>query len=234
LLELWDDNEAAEVDGIKKLGEKFLSHNVSDLIDRSDNDVYAAVTGEEHAHRLIRLFGMGVHRVAMLDMNGALANILSQSDVVKYLSTNLQLLGENANRSIRSLKMISNDKLIVAESDQSAISAFKLLAQNLVSAVPLVDKNGVLSGTLSLSDLKLLHEDLSPLLLTASQYKAIKEPIPSIVCTPETALGSILTILAESNVHRVWVVDEENKPISVVSITNVCEFLSQYLPKEDE
>jgi hypothetical protein len=47
--------------------------------------VYAAVTGEEQAHRLVRLFGLGVHRVALLDMRGSLTNILSQSDVVKYV-----------------------------------------------------------------------------------------------------------------------------------------------------
>lgn len=55
------------------------------ITDRSDNDTFVAVVGEEHAHRLIRLFGMGVHRVAMLDSgDGSLENMLSQSDVVKY------------------------------------------------------------------------------------------------------------------------------------------------------
>jgi len=234
LLELWEENETEEIDGIKKLGEKFLNHTVRDLIDRSDNDVYAAVIGTEHAHRLIRLFGLGVHRVALLDLFGSLQNVLSQSDVVKYLHSNLELLGENENKSIKELNMISTEKLVIAESDQTAISAFKLLAQNLVSAVPIVDKQGVLSGTLSVSDLKLIVDDLSPLLLTASQYKSINEPLPSVECTPDSTLGSVISLLANSNVHRVWVVDENQKPISVISITNVCEFLSRFLPEDDD
>lgn len=234
LLEIWDETESEEGCEIKKLGEKFLNHNIADLKDRSDNDTFAAVVGEEHAHRLIRLFGMGVHRVAMLDLDGSLANVLSQSDVLKYLNANIQLLGENANKSIKELKMISSDKLITADVEQTAISAFKLLAQNLISAVPIVDKEGVLAGTLSLSDLKLIQDDLSPLLMTTMQYKAIKEPMPSIVCRPESTLGDVITELANSNVHRVWVVDSDNRPLSVISITTVCEFLSQFLPKEDE
>lgn len=234
LLELWDDNEAAEEDGVKKLGEKFLSHNVCDLIDRSDNDTYAAVTGTEHAHRLIRLFGLGVHRVAMLDMRGALANVLSQSDVVKYLYANINLLGEHADKPISGLKMITSDKLISADCEQTAISAFKLLADNFISAVPIIDKSGALVGTLSLSDLKLIHDDLSPLLFTTSQYKSIKEAMPSVVCTPETTLGAVIGLLASNNIHRVWVVDKNNHPTSVISVTNVCEFLTQFLPVEED
>ena len=92
--------------------------------------------------------------------------------------------------------MISADKLVTADSNQTALSAFNLLAQNFIryasniylslspsplssscsltfylssfldlifvaisysyiySAVPIVDKSGILIGTLSLSDLK--------------------------------------------------------------------------------
>jgi len=232
LLDLWDANEEADTDGIAKLGEKFLNHTVRDLTDLSDNDVYAAVIADEQAQRLVRLFGLGVHRVALLDIQGSLKNVISQSDVVKFLNENLQLLGENADKTIKELNMISTDNLIVAESEQSAISAFKLLAANLVSAVPIVDKQGAITGTLSVSDLKFLQEDLSPLLLSASQYKSKQEPHPNIVCTPDSTLGSVIAMLASSNVHRVWVVDEHQKPTSVISITNVCEFLSQFLPED--
>lgn len=232
LLELWDDNEHAETNGIAKLGEKFLDHKVKDLTGRSDNDAYAAVIGEERAHRLVRLFGLGVHRVAELDLQGTLTNVISQSDVVKYLHNNIDLLGDQAVKPINELNMISTDRLVIAQADQSAISAFKLLADNLVSAVPLVDKNGALTGTLSVSDLRLIQDDLSPLQLSAIQYKSIQEPIPAIVCAPNTTLGSVIATLANSNVHRVWVVDDQQKPVSVISITNVCEFLTQFFPEE--
>jgi len=235
LLELWDENEQAETNGITHLGEKFLDHKVKELTDRSDNNVYAAVIGEEHAHRLVRLFGLGVHRVAQLDLRGTVSNIISQSDVVKYLHANINLLGEQANKSISELNMISADKqLVVAQADQSAISAFKLISDNLVSAVPLIDKQGLLVGTLSVSDLRLVQDDLSPLILSSLQYKAIQEPRPAVVCTPNATLGSVIATLANSNVHRVWVVDEQQKPVSVISITNVCEFLTQFFPNESD
>jgi len=233
LLELWDENQEAETNGIAKLGEKFLNHTIKDLTDRSDNDVYAAVIGEEHAHRLVRLFGLGVHRVAQLDLSGSLASVISQSDVVKYLHDNIKLLGEHASKPIHELNMISTSELVVAQADQTAISAFKLIANNLVSAVPIVDKQGALAGTLSVTDLRLLQDDLSPLLLSTLQYKSIQEPRPAVVCAPNDTLGSVIETLATSNVHRVWVVDEQQKPVSVISITNVCEFLSQFFNDED-
>jgi CBS-domain-containing membrane protein len=233
LLDLLDENEHAEQNDITHLGEKFMSHTIRDLTDRSDNDVYAAVVAEERAHRLVRLFGLGVHRVAMLDMKGTLVNVISQSDVIRYLNANIGLLGDNAGKSIKELNMISKDEMVVADADQSALVAFKLLATNLVSAVPLVDKQGVLAGTLSVSDLRLLQDDLTPLQLSALQYKSIKEPLPHIVCTPSTTLGEVVATLSNSNVHRVWVVDDANKPVSVISITNICELLSTFIPDEE-
>jgi CBS-domain-containing membrane protein len=234
LLQLWDDNEHAETNGIAKLGEKFLNHKVQDLTGRSDNDAYAAVIAEEHAHRLVRLFGLGVHRVAQLDLHGTMTNVISQSDVVKYLHAHINLFGEQANKPINELNMIATDKLVVAQADQSAISAFKLISDNLVSAVPIVDKDGTLAGTLSVSDLRLIQDDLSPLLLSVLQYKSIQEPRPAIVCASTTTLGSVVATLANSNVHRVWVTDDRQRPVSVISITNVCEFLSQFFVEEDE
>lgn len=234
LLDLWDENQESDIDNIKELGDKFLNHTITDLIDRSDNDVYAAVIAGEHADRIVRLFGLGVHRVAMLDLAGNLTNILSQSDVVKYINDNVNLLGDSANKTIKELNMVSMDKLVAAESSQTVISAFKLLASNLISAVPIVDENGTLSGTLSVSDLKLLKDDLSPLLLSVSQYKSKQETMPDIVCTTDTTLRSVVEMLASTGVHRVWVVDENRKPISVISITNVCEFLSRFCPEDDE
>jgi len=233
LLDLWDENEQAEANDITHLGEKFMNHTIRDLTDRSDNDVYAAVVAEEQAHRLVRLFGLGVHRVALLDMKGTLTNVISQSDVIRYLNANLGLLGDNGSKSIKDLNMISADELVVADADQPAVAAFKLLATNLVSAIPLVDKQGVLAGTLSVSDLRLLQEDLTPLQLSALQYKSIKEPLPHIVCTPSSTLNDVISTIADSNVHRVWVVDESNKPVSVISITNICEFLSRFIPDEE-
>jgi len=234
LLELWDENQMAEKDCIAELGKKFLNHTILDLTDRSDNDVYAAVIVGEHADRIVRLFGLGVHRVAMLDLNGNLTNLISQSDVVKYLNDNIKLIGENADKTIKELNIVSEDGLVVAESSQTVISAFKLLASNLVSAVPIVDSKGTIAGTLSVSDLKQIKDDLSPLLLSVGQYKAKQETILDIVCTMDTTLRSVIEMLASTGVHRVWVVDENRKPISVISITNVCEFLSRFCPDEDE
>jgi len=232
LLDLWDENQMSEKDCIRQLGETFLNHTVADLTDRSDNDVYAAVIAGEPADKIVRLFGLGVHRVAMMDLQGNITNIISQSDVVKYMDANIDLLGECADKTIQELNIASTDKLVVAESVQSVISAFKLLASNLVSAVPIVDKQGTLAGTLSVSDLKLLKDDLSPLLLPTSQYKSKQETIPDIVCTMATPLRSVISMLASTGVHRVWVVDEQRKPTSVISITNVCEFLSRFFPQE--
>lgn len=233
LLDLWDENQESEKDCIAELGEKFLSRCVTYLTDRSDNESFAAVTADEHVHKIVRLFGLGVHRVAMLDSYGSMAYIISPSDVIKYLCSNLSLFGDTINKTVKELNISSTEDLVVVSSDQSAISAFKVLAANLANAAPIVDKQGAICGTLSVSDLKLVKDDLSSLLQPTSQYKTKTSMNPKIVCTQYTTLGSLIATLANTNAHHVWLVDAQQRPISSISIADVCEYLSRFLSKMD-
>jgi len=238
LLSSWDAQEintehmAAD---LAKLGERFLNHPVDDLPDLSGNDLFAAIMKEEKAARIIQLYALGLHRVALLDIDGAVTNIVSQSDVIKFLHRNLALLGDFATKTIEELHLASTtdaDEIAILPQDQTTIQSFQELAARQMSAAPIVGKDGVMLGTLSISDLKSLRrESVSSLLLPSSQYKdptqgGIK---PDVVCTLTDTLGDVITKLASSNVHRVWVLDDGRRPISCVSITNICFLLSQLL-----
>jgi len=243
LLELWDA-EKIELDTspdharilpeIFSLGQKFLRHELHELPDSAGNEVLAAVMKEETSSRIIRLYGLGVHRIGLVDFHGSITRIVCQSDVIRFFSDNLQMLGDYANKSISELNIYNEEELYTLNGDEPVISGFKMLADNLICAVPIVDDKGTLCGTLSISDLKFLKDDtMTSLLLSARQYKDEQSTkIPHTTCTHNDTLASVITSLASTNVHRAWVVNEQQQPTNIVSLSNICNFISKFIPEE--
>jgi len=210
------------------LDNQFLHHPIADLPDCSDNDLFAAVVEEECASRLLRLYALGVHRVALINMQGEVRTVVSQSDLIRFLNNSKQLLGETVNKSIRELGLIRENDLKVVSSEQPTIEAFKMLASLNISAAPIVNSQGSLVGTLSVSDLRALRKDpLSVLLQPVRDFKELGEGNTiNVVCSPHDTLSDVLAILAGTQVHRVWVTNNSNEPVSIISLTNVCELIA--------
>jgi len=235
LIESWDEVMSSTQEHPEKilqrlflLDHQFLNHPVADLPDRSDNNLFAAVIEEETASRLLKLYALGVHRVALIDMQGEVRSVVAQSDLIRFLNDSKGLLGETANKTIRELGLIRESELVVVKSEQPTIDAFKLLALNSISAAPIVNSQGSLAGTLSVSDLRALRKDpLSALLQPVRDFKELGEGTTiNVVCTPHDTLSDVLAMLAGTHVHRVWVTNDNDEPISVISLTTVCDVIA--------
>jgi len=86
-----------------------------------------------------------------------------------------------------------------------------------------IDEQGVLRGNLSASDLKYLNvhnpqEFLANLNMTVGEYVAKRPPV---VVTPDDTLENVLEKIKEHKVHRVYVVDGQNRPIQVLSLGDI-------------
>jgi len=236
LIEKWDNSISSNVEHPEKtlqklfsLDQQFLHHSIADLPDRSDNNLFAAVVEEESASRLLKLYGLGVHRVALINMQGEVHHIVSQSDLIKFLNNSKHLLGETAHKTVRELGLIRTDELITIDNEQPAIEGFKTLLAKNISAAPVINSQGSLIGTLSISDLRALRkESLSSLLQPLRLFKEIEEGVViNVVCTPHDTLSDVLAILAGTQLHRVWITNENNAPVSVISLTTICDYIAK-------
>jgi len=233
LIELWDAcmnnthlHPERTLQSLFLLDQQFLHHPIEDLPDRSDNDLFAAVVEEESALRLLKLYGLGVHRVALIDMEGNVRTIIAQSDLIRFLNNSKHLLGGVANKTVKELGLVKSGELIVINSEQTAISAFKTLVEHNISAAPIVNSQGSLAGTLSVSDLRVLRQEpISSLLQSVRDYKE-EVKFGNVVCSPNDTLADVLTLLANKQLHRVWVIDEDNAPVSVISLTAICDYIA--------
>jgi len=106
------------------------------------------------------------------------------------------------------------------------------MAHTGVSGLAVVDSDGKLVGNISLRDLKGIHPDAKIFWRLWNTVKIFKEkaitdyPPPnaipsSVFVTPADSLMKVVEKMALHHIHRVYVVDENQKPERVISQTDV-------------
>jgi len=163
----------------------FSNERCGQVADVSGRDPYSPV--EQTAPLLAAILKMarsGIHRIPVIDSEGELVTVVTQSHVVKFLFHNMYLFGGLANITVDDIHMF-HAPVVSVTTDQKGIDAFKLMNEKRVSAVAVVDNNGVLVGNISVSDLKLIGFDgsmFSRLYYPISQFmKLIAKDTDSVV-----------------------------------------------------
>jgi len=108
-------------------------------------------------------------------------------------------------------------------------------------AVPIVDEQGKLLGTLSASDLRGLTRESWPyLVLPVLEFlKVMNSDSPvdvdrermQIEVTATHNIAYLLSTVARSGVHRIWLVDQKEKLLGVINLSNI---LSRFAPNKHQ
>jgi CBS domain-containing protein len=172
-----------------------------------------------------------LHRVPVIDDERQLMNLITQSQVVRFLQQNMHLLGDKRLTPVSEIKGVMHDVFTI-NIHQKAIDAFHQMVEHGVTGVAIVDDAGRLRGNLSLRDLKAMSTDgrfFWRLYQTVENYiiklkHEIKEgqrPKRVQVCKKTQSLEHVINLLADHSIHRVFVVDDEKKPIGVITLKDV-------------
>lgn len=97
--------------------------------------------------------------------------------------------------------------------------------------MPVVDEQGTLVGTLSATDARLLLTDPAKLadlhlpLKTMARFHQAPFDVAPITTKPSDTLAMCIVKLATrqpwGHIHRLWVVDDQGRPINVVSLRDI-------------
>lgn len=174
---------------------------------------------EKHLHRLSIMQGE------------ELFSVITQLDLVKFIHSQKSLLKESDKITVGELGLDKNkNKLHVVDRTMVALEAFLMMHENHIHGVPIVDDKGVLVGNISQSDLSLTLFDATefvnlylPIWNYIEKVKKSSEKTPKSVvsCSKESSLMSVLEVFAEKGIHRLFVVDDDTKPVSVITLTDV-------------
>jgi len=189
---------------------------------------------------ITKMVRSGVHRIPVINSEGDLVTIVTQSHVVKYVYQYTSKFGNLGHTPIESLDMIHKPVVTVGLADK-ALEAFKSMHENRISAVAVVDESGRLVGNISVSDLKLigydgslftrLHYSVAQFMKLLAQDRGNKVEAPVCV-TAGATFSDVVSKLVNSRIHRVYLVDSTFAPLGVLTQKEVLKALLEFLHVE--
>ncbi|RKO89629.1 hypothetical protein BDK51DRAFT_40627 [Blyttiomyces helicus] len=178
-------------------------------------------------------FARGVHRALITDaLDERPPALLTQTDVLRYVHANMSCVPPSVSLDapISSILPSAARKLVTMAADESAISGLIRIRESKIAALPVVNTSGSVVANLSVSDLRgvtsvELYNLNSPVIeyLKSLSPNGNPKSLNPIVVTPQDSMRSVLNILVEKHIHRVWVVAsaDDRRPIGVVSQSDV-------------
>jgi len=179
-----------------------------------------------------------VHRIPVVDSEGELVTVITQSHVVKFLYQNMYLFGNLPNLTVEELKMF-HAPVVSVSLDHKGFEAFKAMHDNRVSAVAVVDYDDKLVGNISVSDLKIIGFDgtmLARLYYPISQFLKLlaKDKGSNTVEEPacvslQSQFREVVGKLVQTRIHRVYLTDDSGAPTGVITQHEVLNALLKFL-----
>eukprot|EP01132_Coremiostelium_polycephalum_P001168 gene1168-1479_t len=226
--------EVSELDltALMESREIFDTTKVADICDNSGRNPYKSVeAGAPLSIAIDLMVKWNVHRIPVIDAEGTLVSILTQSRVVDYINHHIDSM--DGAKKLKDIDIGTPDVVTIRHTDLTW-DAFRLIHDSNVSAVGVVDENSVLIGNVSVSDMKMIGFDGS---LISRMYLPVETFIQMIPKSPEiksfntvlcvqenTTLEETMLKFNLSRVHRLYLVDNETKPLKVISQGDILKY----------
>lgn len=159
----------------------------------------------------------GRHRIVVEDEHD-ITNIITQSAVLRLIHKRMAELGAVVKHTVAELGLARQRKIYTVSLDDEAKHAFVLIAEKHVSALPVVDKSGLIVGSISNRDIHVtcksaamsdtLHKTVRQFIEVAHQER--DEMAPTITCHDTDTLESVINVLVATGVHRLYVVGDSD------------------------
>jgi len=215
------------------VSQQFRNTSCLTLVGRSPRSNWNLIGEEATLQQAINAL-QGVHRLAVVDAQGNLRSILSQSRVIRWLACRSDyVMGDIATATVEDTRLGFCD-LVTINKNEKALNAFlKMNAYNL-SGIAVVDNTDTVIGNISVSDLK----DIG---YAANMFKRLTVPsgnflnrkieganLPKLVsANRSTTVKEVLDMYKNNEIHRVYVVTAEfHRPLGVITLTDMLSLFS--------
>jgi len=106
----------------------------------------------------------------------------------------------------------------------TVLECIEEIAKHKVSAVPIVNTRNEVVGNLSISDIVRKIHKPEDLVVPIKDF--LNTPLAwPVTTTPSCTFAKVIRQINAELLHRIWVVDDQNKPRGVVSLTDILQRL---------
>jgi CBS-domain-containing membrane protein len=207
---------------------KIKERRIRDLIenDSSTKDVLT-FTYQDSLHSLIHRFSREYkrHRALVVDPQKKGLTLVSQTDIIRYLVDHESELGPILTSRLEDLNLANPsgaDIYHLRENDPTFLG-FQRMAEKSINAIAIIDHQGRIIGNLSASDLRGIQESKLIYLFRSSTdfLQVMGRKFKPVVGSSRISLGEAMTKALAARVHRIWIVDEKEKALGVVTFSDM-------------
>uniref|UniRef100_A0A6B2LCU7 CBS domain-containing protein n=1 Tax=Arcella intermedia TaxID=1963864 RepID=A0A6B2LCU7_9EUKA len=221
---------SSELNGDLFPDEKYFETPISELLNYSRIDYPYFVSTTDTIEKVIQLFrsprvAHRLHRVAVLDENKKMVDVLSQSDIIRFAAANITKFKSKKSKIAEELKIIRAP--IMLKVDCSIADALLCVCNNMISGIALVDEQFQLIGNFSASDLR----GIDPSCFTFFSGSVLQflskqsTPKPTKFMKEQSTLEEIVKEIASDNIHRIFVTSDAGFPKGVISLIDIITIL---------
>uniref|UniRef100_U5EQL4 Putative 5'-amp-activated protein kinase gamma subunit n=1 Tax=Corethrella appendiculata TaxID=1370023 RepID=U5EQL4_9DIPT len=173
-----------------------------------------------------------IHRLPVIDpLTGNVLYILTHKRILRFLFLYINELPKPSymQKTLREIRIGSYDNIETATEETSIIMALEKFVDRRVSALPVVDTEGHLVDIYAKFDVINLaaektYNDLDVSLRKANEHRnAWFEGVQK--CNLDESLYTIMERIVRAEVHRLVVVDENQKVIGIISLSDILLYL---------
>jgi len=191
---------------------------------------FLTIMSDASVQEAVSILSIGVHRIVVLDQaTDKPMGVVSQMDILRWITKHFdwvpfQLRHTPASSTTKSTQVIS------ANLNEPVIDALRKIVLNRYSGVAVLDDNGSLIANFSISDLRILSEQNIHLLWNSlerflEEIKKFPMHKPPVTCNPDTHLEDVIKTLVNEHIHRMYIANDKNQPLGVVSISDIINCL---------
>lgn len=164
----------------------------------------------------------GVKRIAVKN-NSDFDYVITQSFLLSLLSPSLI----NSHISSLLIENITHDKVLTISCDILMKEAFKLMQEKDYGGVAVIDDDGKIIGNISQSDLKMVGYDGHTISNIMMKIKDILPKQQIISLKINSTFKDALIAFEKEKKHRIYIVDDDKKPIGVLTLMNLLKFINK-------
>lgn len=181
-------------------------------------------------------FGRAVHHLLVVDNEGKVSNMVSQTEMIKHLSTVIDTLGAVGSKKVSELGLGTREVFAVRNTD-AALDSFYELYTHGYSGGAIINAEGKLVGNLSRQDLKGTQAGtgfgvLAQSIMHYQRKHRVALAQRLVTVTPEHSLQDVIATMAREKVHRVFVISNGMFPRGLITQSDVCRVVYQQLSRE--
>jgi CBS domain-containing protein len=191
-----------------------------------------AVNGDLSLFSVMEIFARtGIRRIPVVDDWDNVSGIITQSMMISLISQNIEFLGDVANVPVREFQDDLQFAVQTIERNALTIDAFETMVNRNISGLGIIDTSGFLIDTISVRDLRGIGttaEKFGRLWESVDQFKKqvrseFREQTPPrpIMCSPRDTLAKVIQLMDDGNIHRVFVVESEERPVPLHVISQI-------------